>query len=422
MNTPRTPQFLTPAAVRPQPGQEHLHGPSAEAALAEVMAFYERVMEALPAQLAVFSPDGVYEFVTPSAIADPETRDWIVGKTDAEYAAVRGLPPEVVAQRQERVQRVVRTRQSETFEESFTTRTGEVRHFRRHVVPVFNAEGAVQHVLGYGLDITDQRRAEEQLRHSQKMDAIGRLAGGVAHDFNNLLTVIGGFTECLLEDVADEQQRTMLAAIREATDRATELTRQLLSMSRRQVTEPSRVDLGEVVRDTMQMVGRLLNDRVTITMALATGLPSVHADVGQLKQVLMNLAVNARDAMPDGGTLTLATAVVEVGDAPAPRLQGLPPGQWVELTVTDTGTGMSETVKSQIFEPFFTTKPQGKGTGLGLSTVYGIVTQAGGHIAVDSTPGWGSAFRLYFPVAGTHEQAPAEQAPVEVSVGAPAAS
>jgi len=397
MNTPRTPQFLTPAAVRPQPGQEHLHGPSAEATLAEVMAFYERVMEALPAQLAVFSPDGVYEYVTPSAIADPETREWIVGKTDVEYAAVRGLPPEVVSQRQERVQRVVRSRQPETFEESFTTRTGETRHFRRHVVPVFNADGNVQHVLGYGLDITEQRRAEEQLRHSQKMDAVGRLAGGVAHDFNNLLTVIGGFTECLQEDIKDEAQLTMLASIREATDRATELTRQLLSMSRQQVTQPRLLDLGEAVRDTMQMLGRLLNDRVTITLALATDLPPVRADIGQLKQVLMNLAVNARDAMPDGGTLTLATAMVEVGEAPPPRLQGLPAGQWVELTVTDTGTGMSDTVKGQIFEPFFTTKPQGRGTGLGLSTVYGIVTQAGGHIAVDSTPGWGSTFRIYLP-------------------------
>ena len=413
MNTPRTPQFLTPAAIRPQPGQEHLHGPSAEATLAEVMAFYERVMEALPAQLAVFSPDGVYEYVTPSAIADPETREWIVGKTDVEYAAVRGLPPEVVAQRQARVQRVVRTKEPETFEESFTTRTGEIRHFRRHVVPVFNADGEVQHVLGYGLDITEQRRAEEQLRHSQKMDAVGRLAGGVAHDFNNLLTVIGGFTECLQDDLTDQQQLAMLASIREATDRATELTRQLLSMSRRQVTEPLLLDLGDVVRDTMQMLGRLLNDRVTVTLALTPGLPPVQADVGQLKQVLMNLAVNARDAMPDGGTLTLATAEVAVDDAPPPRFQGLPPGMWVELTVTDTGTGMSDTVKGQIFEPFFTTKPQGKGTGLGLSIVYGIITQAGGHIAVDSTPGWGSAFRLYLPVAHTPEPSPAAQTPAK---------
>jgi signal transduction histidine kinase len=239
------------------------------------------------------------------------------------------------------------------------------------------------------------------------MDAVGRLAGGVAHDFNNLLTVIGGFTECLQEDLTNEQQLAMLASIREATDRATELTRQLLSMSRQQVTQPRLLDLGEAVRDTMQMLGRLLNDRVTITLALATDLPPVRADIGQLKQVLMNLAVNARDAMPDGGTLTLATAMVEVGEAPPPRLQGLPSGQWVELTVTDTGTGMSDTVKGQIFEPFFTTKPQGKGTGLGLSIVYGIITQAGGHIAVDSTPGWGSTFRIYLPVADLAEPSPA---------------
>ena len=211
----------------------------------------------------------------------------------------------------------------------------------------------------------------------------------------------------------DEAQLTMLASIREATDRATELTRQLLSMSRRQVTEPLLLDLGDVVRDTMQMLGRLLNDRVTVTLALTPGLPPVQADVGQLKQVLMNLAVNARDAMPDGGTLTLATAEVAVDDAPPPRLQGLPPGMWVELTVTDTGTGMSDTVKGQIFEPFFTTKPQGKGTGLGLSIVYGIITQAGGHIAVDSTPGWGSAFRLYLPVAHTPEPSPAAQTPAK---------
>ena len=400
MTKPRTPQFLTPAAVRPLPGQEHLHGPSAEKELAEVMAFYERVMEALPAQLAVFSPDGVYEYVTPSAIADAEMRQWIVGKTDADYAEVRGLPAEVVARRQERVQRVVQTRETETFEESFTTRTGEIRYFRRSVVPVLTAQGDVQHVLGYGIDITEQRRAEELLRHSQKMDAIGRLAGGVAHDFNNLLTVIGGFTDCLEEEVQDERLRGMLAAIREATDRASDLTRQLLSMSRRQPTATHALDLGEVVRDTTQMLGRLLNDRVTIRLDLANALPPIVADVGQLKQVLVNLAVNARDAMPEGGTLSVATAVVAVSDPPPPRLQSVPPGRWVELTVTDTGTGMSDTVKGQLFEPFFTTKPQGKGTGLGLSMVYGIIGQAGGHILVDSAPGWGASFRMYFPVAG----------------------
>lgn len=361
--------------------------------------FYERVLEALPAQLAVFSPDLRYQYATPSAIRDAALREWLVGKTDAEYGALRNLPPEVVAQRMGIIRRVVETKEEITFEESFTTRTGEVRHFRRFVSPVLDDQGEVVHVLGYGLDITEQRRAEEQLRHAQKMDAIGRLAGGVAHDFNNLLTVIAGYADCLEDETLDAERRMMVQAIREAAARGTDLTRQLLAMSRKGASRPTLLALPTIVESTIQMLRRLLSERIRVCLDLDPATPEAYADPGQIKQVLMNLVVNARDAMPDGGVLTICTAAHEVLDEDHGRTHDLPPGRYAALRVTDTGHGMDEALRARIFEPFFTTKEAGKGTGLGLSTVYGIVMQSAGHIAVESTPGAGATFTVLLPAA-----------------------
>lgn len=360
-------------------------------------AFYERVLEALPAQLAVFSPDLRYQYATPSAIRDAALRSWLIGKTDLDYGQLRNLPPEVVEQRMATIRRVAETKEEITFEESFTTRTGEVRHFRRFVTPVLDAEGNVLHVLGYGLDITEQRRAEEQVQHAQKMDAIGRMAGGVAHDFNNLLTVIGGYAECLDDSQLDDDQRSMLQAIREATSRGSDLTRQLLAMSRKSASRPTVFHPREIVENTAQMLSRLLTERIHIRLELDPATPPVRADEGQFKQVVMNLVVNARDAMPEGGVLTITTASNHVQPVDAVHSRGVPVGHYTMLRVTDSGTGMDDAVKARIFEPFFTTKEAGKGTGLGLSTVYGIVKQSAGHILVDSAPGAGSTFTVLLP-------------------------
>ena len=245
------------------------------------------------------------------------------------------------------------------------------------------------------------RETEEQLQQSQKMEAIGRLAGGVAHDFNNLLTVIGGYTELLLSRMGpNERMRAEIEEIRKAGTRAASLTGQLLAFSRRQVRTPQLVDLNAVVANMEQMLRRLLGeDVIELTTVQAPNLPKIEADPAQLDQVLMNLAVNAGDAMPQGGKLTIETAGVTIPPDPAPAPGSLEPGAYALITVADTGCGMNEETQSHLFEPFFTTKEKGKGTGLGLSTVYGIVRQNKGHITVESQLGQGSTFKIYFPRA-----------------------
>jgi len=244
----------------------------------------------------------------------------------------------------------------------------------------------------------EHRALEDQLRTSQRMEAIGSLAGGVAHDFNNLLSVILSFNAFSLETApAGSELHGDLLEVKRAAERATVLTRQLLAFSRRQVLEPVRLDLNEVVLGVERMLRRILGEDLELAHVLASDLGPVRADRGQMEQVLLNLAVNARDAMPDGGRLTLETSNREVGpgDAQGP---GLPlPGSWVRLTVADTGCGMDELVRARLFEPFFTTKEIGKGTGLGLSVVYGIVQQSGGSIRIESEPGRGSRFEILLP-------------------------
>ena len=237
-----------------------------------------------------------------------------------------------------------------------------------------------------------------QLEQAQKMDAIGRLAGGVAHDFNNLLTVILGRTDILLHPLKPEDpMRRGIELIQRTAGRAADLTRQLLAFSRKQVLEPVVLDLGAVATDMKDMLGRLIGEDIALLTTPTPGLGRVKADRGQIEQVVMNLAVNARDAMPQGGRLILETANVDLDDEYERRHVGARPGPHVMLAVSDTGTGIPREIQAQIFEPFFTTKEQGKGTGLGLATVYGIVKQSGGYIEVDSEPGQGTAFRIYLP-------------------------
>jgi PAS domain S-box-containing protein len=242
------------------------------------------------------------------------------------------------------------------------------------------------------------RYSEEQLRQAQKMEAVGRLAGGVAHDFNNVLTAIFGYTELLLEQFPpDDPRRSDVQEIRAAGERAAALTKQLLAFSRKQVMQPRLLDLNEVIASVQKLLGRLVGDDVVLEIKTDPGLVTVKADPGQIEQVLMNLAANARDAMPQGGRLVIETRTEQ--DAQAPRRAGLQDGTYAVIEVTDTGTGMTDAVREHIFEPFYTTKEQGKGTGLGLATVYGIVKQCGGGIYVDSEEGQGTTFAVYLPEA-----------------------
>jgi two-component system, cell cycle sensor histidine kinase and response regulator CckA len=275
-------------------------------------------------------------------------------------------------------------------------------------------DGTPVRTVGVSVDVTERRSLEDQYQQAQKMEAVGRLAGGVAHDFNNLLTVILGYCDLLLEEFdADDPRLGSLAQIHEAGGRAAGLTRQLLAFSRKQVIEPTLLDLNVVVSDLRPMLARLIGEDVRVLMGLRPNLALVVADRGQVEQVVMNLAVNARDAMPTGGTLTIETANVDgLGATTQPAASA---GAYVSLTVTDTGTGMTPEVKARMFEPFFTTKEAGKGTGLGMATVYSIVTRCGGQVNVSSDLGKGTSFRIRFPRAeGEHITVPVP-APVRVA-------
>jgi nitrogen-specific signal transduction histidine kinase len=263
---------------------------------------------------------------------------------------------------------------------------------------VEDAGGRPRYLLMYLRDITERKSLEDQLRLAQKMEAVGQLAGGIAHDFNNLLTAILGSTELLLASTdAEDQRRDDVQEIGRAAHRASALVRQLLAFSRKQVMQPRLVNLNAIVREMGGMLRRLVGERIVLRLDLDPSLGDVTADPGQLEQVLANLGVNARDAMPEGGTLTIATANVSRMGMPGATDEGIPGGPLVVLIVKDTGTGMDEHVLAHLFEPFFTTKELGRGTGLGLATVYGIVRQSGGQIQVTSRPGEGSTFTVYLP-------------------------
>jgi PAS domain S-box-containing protein len=261
-------------------------------------------------------------------------------------------------------------------------------------------QGNPTHVLGVSTEITERKQLEEQFRHAQKMDAIGHLAGGVAHDFNNLLTAILGYSN-LLADALDpnSQHQADVAEIVKAAQRAAGLTKQLLAFSRKQVMQPALVDLNALVRNTSQMLRRIIGEQIDLVTVLAPKLYSVRADPTQIEQIILNLAVNARDAMPSGGRLTIETACVELDEAYILHHIAVTPGRYAMLAVTDNGVGMDDETKRRIFEPFFTTKGPGRGTGLGLATVYGIVKQSRGHIWVYSEPNRGMTFKVYLPMA-----------------------
>ena len=330
------------------------------------------------------------------AVNDAATRHYGYSREEFLALTIRDIrPPSDIPQ----LEALVRQRTSGPA--AFT----DLRH-RKKDGTVFEVEISVDSIEFAGrnaafvlaLDVSERRRLEEQFRQAQKLEAVGRLAGGIAHDFNNMLTAIVSYSALLLEDLpAGHPRRRDVQEILGAADRATALTRQLLAFSRKQVLEPRVLDLNALIANLENLLSRVIGDDVELVAALDPALGSVKADPGQIEQVIVNLAVNARDAMPDGGKLTLETADVELDDAYAREHPSVAPGRYVMLAVSDTGIGMDEATQARIFEPFFTTKPQGQGTGLGLATVYGIVKQSGGNVWMYSEPGRGTTFKIYLP-------------------------
>jgi two-component system cell cycle sensor histidine kinase/response regulator CckA len=265
-------------------------------------------------------------------------------------------------------------------------------------------------------DAASRAKLNEQLRQAQKMEGLGMLAGGIAHDFNNLLTIISGYSQMLLSSshLRTERDRTAIEQVMKASERAADLTSQLLAFSRRQTIQPRVLEVNRIVDQTVAMLRRLIGEDIDLRIAKAQDAGRIHADPGQIQQVLINLAINSRDAMPEGGSLLVQTGRAQLNSDYVGQHLGVKPGSYVTLEVSDTGSGMDEATRKRVFEPFFTTKPQGKGTGLGLSTVYGIVRQCGGSIDIYTEPGHGTTFRVYLPrvLDEASEEREQEQEPV----------
>lgn len=358
---------------------------------------FEDFMRYLPGVAFIKDENGKFVFVNENALRmlGLELKD-VVGKTDFE------LWPSDVAERLKRQDEEVLALNKAVAHTQDIPVQGSTHRFMLHNFPIPHDDQIM--IGGVGVDETERSKLETRLQESERMEAIGRLAGGVAHDFNNLLTVISGYAQMLQDAIAREQSPAKLQGyvneLLAAGQRATNLTDQLLAFGRRQVIRPQRIDLREQVRATERMLRRLIGEHIQLTVETSAKSCAIHADPGQIESVIINLAANARDAMPLGGRLTIRTE-------PATVLpEGVPERDWILLEVEDTGMGIEPEMRARIFEPFFTSKPKGKGTGLGLSMVYGIVKQAGGEIAVESELGSGTTFQLFFPAVSEAEPEP----------------
>ena len=375
-------------------------------ALARSEARYRTLVEHIPERIAL--KDRHLRYVSANSAHLRHlgvTAEEIEGKTDEDL-----LSPAEAARFSAAEQQVIDSGKAGEFREEFLEQ-GRRRSVRGLRVPVRDENGVVNGVLTTFSDVTEARMLEEQLRQAQKLEAVGTLAGGVAHDFNNHMTIVNGYCDLILEQLdADDPLRAQVSEIRAAGGRAADLTQQLLAFSRKQVTEPRLLDVNEIIRDLHKMLRRLIGERIELVSELADSRPAVRADRGQLQQVLMNLVVNARDAMPGGGRVTIATRVVELSEAEPREDHVVAAGRYVVLQVSDTGVGMSEETARHVFEPFYTTKERGKGTGLGLSTVYGIVKQSGGWIKFESSLGKGTTFTIHLPSADGEPEADAAAA------------
>ena len=332
----------------------------------------------------------------------PKQRHEVIGKSLEEF-----LTPEGFKVWDAKAREVLAFKRSIRFE-SVTYTMSSPQNLEQNWAPILDDQGNVGHILVVARNITELKRVQERLRQSEKMEAVGQLAGGIAHDFNNLLTAINGFAYlALIRPDMPPDLREFIDGIRRSGERAAALTSQLLAYSRKSVLMPTLVSLNAAVGEMEKILRRLIRENITVVARLQPDLGLVKVDSGQISQVILNLAVNARDAMPMGGQLTFETYNAILPGARDETPQDAPPGHYVALAVKDNGTGMSPETKARIFEPFFTTKEAGLGTGLGLSSVYGIIRQSGGHILVQSKPGEGSVFRIFLPLAEGSQATPA---------------
>jgi len=372
----------------------------AEEALRESEERYRQIIETAQEGIWLIAEDSTVSYVNARLAAMlGYSREEIVGRSVDSF----------IEEKNHQAARTNRERRRQGLKEqylfTFRRKDGSLLHTIVSSNPLFDKQGGFRGSLGMLTDITERTLAEaerakleDQLRQAQKLESIGRLAGGVAHDFNNLLTVINGYSELLLKGLTpDDPARAYVLQIREAGERAANLTQQLLAFSRKQVIQPQPLNLNALVADAKTFLAHVVGEGVQLETRPSPFSCLVLADPNQIHQVLMNLAVNGRDAMPNGGRLTIGTSAIEVTTEYAASNPDATPGPYAVLEVSDTGVGMGEDTLRNIFEPFFTTKEQGKGTGLGLSTVYGIVRQAGGWISVESRPNAGSTFRIYLP-------------------------
>ena len=364
---------------------------------------YVRLVRAARDAIVLTSPEGMILSLNPAFEA---ITGWLRGRCLGEFQWDL-LHPDDVEKAKDAWQRCLNNESVPLFETRVRCRTGGHALLEWLITPQI-ANGETLAVLGIARDVTalrqteqELKRAEEHLRHAQKMDALGRMASGVAHDFNNLLTIILGFGEMLLSGIPEEDPRWEAAIqVIKAGERGTWLTRQLLAFSRKQSIDPRVLDLNAVVIETEGMLQRLLGEQFIVNLILDPDVGRVKAEARQIEHIVFNLANNARDAMPNGGTIVVRTANAEIMEGASGSLNGLLPGSYVALSFTDTGCGMDKATRARLFEPFFSTKGPGKGTGLGLATAYGIVKQCGGTIEVESETGQGTTVTIYLPVTG----------------------
>jgi len=360
-------------------------------------------------------PTPGFEYVSPAATA-------ITGYTPEEHYADPELGVKIVHPEDRPI--IEKMLQAEEVpEEPLTVRwmhkSGRTVWTEQRNVAIRNQSGKVAVIEGIARDVTERRKLEEQLRQAQKMEAVGQLAGGIAHDFNNLLTVITGYADMALPKLhRSDPLRQDIEEIRRAGQRAAALTRQLLAFSRRQIVTPGVLDLNEIVAEMENLLRRTIGENIELVTVPAQALGRIKADPGQIEQIIMNLVLNSRDAMAEGGKLTIETSNADLDATYVSKHVAVQPGRYIMLAVSDTGCGMNEETQSRIFEPFFTTKEQGKGTGLGLATIYGIVKQCGGTISVYSELGHGTTFMIFFPeMTGIEEAVQPEVAPARVPGG-----
>ena len=387
----------------------------AQEALAREGTLLRTLMDSLPD--AVFVKDRECRFIAANAaqlqLLGLQAQEQLIGRMDADF-----LPAETAEKRLIEDQYVIHSGQPILDrEEGVTDREGKVRWLLVTKVPLRDSQGRIVGLVGVSRDITQHKRLQDQLRQAEKIEAIGRLAGGIAHDFNNHLMVINNEARFILDDLdPDSPLHEGLAAICQAGESAAELTSKLMSLSRSATPATRVLNLNQVLEGMSTMLRRVIGEDVNLVMRLEQDLGKVRADPVEIERTLVNLAVNARDAMPTGGMLTLETANVELDEAGVKAFPVASPGPFILLAITDTGSGMTPEVRERIFEPFFTTKKGGAGTGLGLATVYRVVSEAGGGIAVDTEPGQGATFRIYWPrleerQERRHPRSPAEALP-----------